>query len=245
MILLYHVCMSNARDFWNKEYKNPRYFNLSSTPSGDIEKFSRWLVREKRNDLISRYTFIIDAGCGNGRNLIYLSRAFGIKGLGFDISEVAIDQARKESLGMPLRFIVEDINNNIKADNESATIVLDLMSSHYLNEEGRKKFKQEVNRVLKPGGLFVFKSFLGDGDIRSKKLIEGNLKGKKLQKSKDKNSYVHPIIGAEEHIWSEKEVNDFFESDFNLIKFEKSYGHLKEGRANKRRYFVAYLEKKY
>ena len=239
------MSQGNARNFWNKEYKDPQYFALSHEPSGDLEKFARWLFRNKRENLLSKYGFVVDAGCGNGRNLIYLAKNFGVKGIGYDLSDVAIAQAKEHGFGLPVTFSVGDINDPIPAQDESADIVLDLMSSHYLDQAGRERFKQEVLRVLKPGGFFLMKSFLASGDIHTKKLLEGKQKGKTIKQGKEKGTYVHPLIGAEEHTWTEQEVEDFWTDNFTLAKFEKSFGHLAHGRANKRRYFVAYLEKKY
>lgn len=234
-----------AKQFWNEEYKDPRHFALSAEPSGDLEKFARWALRNKREDLLSRYSFIVDAGCGNGRNLIYLAKAFGAKGIGYDLSDVAVTQAAAAARGLPVTFVVQDIASPIPADDESADIILDLMSSHYLDEAGRERFKQEVTRVLKPGGYLVMKSFLATGDIHTKKLLAGKQRGKRIEKGSEKGSYIHPLIGAEEHVWTEREIDEFWAGTLSLVKFEKSYGHLKGGRAAKRRYFVAYFEKPY
>jgi SAM-dependent methyltransferase len=76
--------------FWDAEYKNPTHLKLSTNPSEDLEKFTRWVLRQKREDVLSPTASVLDVGCGNGRNLIFLTANFGNKGVGYDISKAAI-----------------------------------------------------------------------------------------------------------------------------------------------------------
>ena len=54
------------KDFWNKEYAEDGgdKFSLSTEPSADLEKFTRWLEREyKGQNVLNKNTFVVDAGC--------------------------------------------------------------------------------------------------------------------------------------------------------------------------------------
>jgi SAM-dependent methyltransferase len=235
------ISMSKAQQFWNEEYKKAEHFALSDNASADLEKFTRWLVRRKRGDLLAPGAHVIDIGCGNGRNSLYLAGQFGMTGVGFDISKEAITQAnnRAKEHNLDVVFSVADIKEPIVLPQDSADIVLDLMVSHYLNAEQRIRFRDDVYHMLKPGGFLLLKSFLRTGDVHSRKL----LKSKKQPKDLEEGSYMHPLIGVAEHTWTEQEVEEFWGEKFEIHKFDKSFGHLKKGRPGKRRYFVTYLQK--
>ena len=83
--------------FWIKNLKNKEHIVLSSNPSEDLVKFTRWLSRQHGGKYLNKIISILDLGCGNGRNLIYLAQQFGCYGVGFDISHEATAQATRLS----------------------------------------------------------------------------------------------------------------------------------------------------
>src|SRR3990167_9147113 len=95
--------------FWDAEYKNPTHLKLSTKQSEDLEKFTRWVGRRKREDVLSPAASVLDVGCGNGRNLIFLSQNFGTKGVGYDISKAAVSQALTASKGLPIKYTARSI----------------------------------------------------------------------------------------------------------------------------------------
>lgn len=229
---------SNSKTFWNKEYKTPGIFNLSTEPAEDLVKFTRWMEREYGKGFFDQNTFVLDLGCGNGRNLIYLARQFGIKGVGYDISEEAIEQAKKASQGLHVKFFARMIEGKIDLDDESVDVVIDMMASHYLKEKDREIYLKEIVRVLKPGGWLLLKSFLKEEDRHTERLLRDNPAG-------EEDSYIHPEHGTYEHVWAEDKMRTFFGEFFDVDKMERSGKHLMNGKAFKRRHFVAYLRKRY
>lgn len=228
----------NSKTFWNKEYKTPGIFNLSTEPAEDLLKFTRWLEREYGKGFLDQNTFVLDLGCGNGRNLVYLARQFGVKGVGYDISDEAIEQAEKASKGLHVQFFARGIEGLFGLEDESVDIVIDMMASHYLKEKDRDIYLKELVRVIKPGGWFLLKSFLKEEDRHTERLLRDNPAG-------EDDSYIHPEHGTYEHVWAEDKMRDFYGQDFDIDKMERSGKHLMNGRAFKRRHFVAYLRKKY
>lgn len=224
------------RDFWNREYQTSEHLKLSSAVSEDLEKFARFLERGWKREYLNPRALALDLGCGNGRNLIYLSQMYGIRGVGYDIANVAIDEAIKVSEGLPIEYEVRSIAEPLPQPDESVTVVLDMMTSHFLKAEERTALKAEILRVLRPGGWLFFKSFLADEDLNVKRLLREN-------PADEKNSYIHPKMGVYEHVWTEEEVHEFFEPDFEIQKFHKSHKHLRRGRPGKRRTLSAYLQK--
>ena len=227
--------MSN-REFWNREYKTSEHLTLSTAPSEDLQKFARFLERGWKREYLNPLARVLDLGCGNGRNLIYLAESYGMRGLGFDISDVAIIEARVHTGDLPIEYEVRSIAEPLQVRDQSQTIVLDMMTSHFLKKEEREALRAEIHRVLRPGGWLFFKSHLAEEDLNVKTLL-------KEHPADEENAYIHPRMGGYEYVWTEDAVYDFFSKDFEIHKFHKSHKHLRRGRAGKRRTFSAYIQK--
>ncbi len=222
--------------FWDAEYKNPSHLKLSTNPSADLEKFTRWLIREKHTDCLSPSASVLDVGCGNGRNLIYLSRTFGTPGVGYDISRSAIAEANLASQGLPLQYTARSIAGPLKLPDTSQDLVLDMMTSHFLTSAEREQLRDEIFRVLKPGGFLFMKTFLKDADLHSKRLLEEH-PGQEL------GTYIHPIMGVPEYVYDEAGLVDFLREQFTIHKIYRSHKHAFRGQARKRRTITIYAEK--
>ena len=222
--------------FWEAEYNNPSHLKLSTNVSEDLEKFTRWISRQKREDALSSQ--VLDVGCGNGRNLIYLANNFGSKGTGFDISKSAIAQAVSASKGLPIIYKARSIAGNLELEDESQSLVLDMMTSHFLNKEERTFLRDEIYRVLQPGGFLFMKTFLKDEDLHTARLIKEN-------PGDEPGSYIHPIMGVAEYVYSEEELTDFLKEKFIIHKIYRSHKHAFRGQARKRRTITIYAEKDY
>lgn len=242
----------NAADFWDKEYRTGggENFTLSDEVSSDLEKFVRWLERQyKGQNPINKNFRFVDAGCGNGRNSLYLAENFWAKGVSYDISEEGIRSAnkklkelkKKEGMGgnIDLTFIVQNLNERIPVEDSSQDLVVDAVATHVLRKEEREFFKSEVLRVLSTGSYYFLKSLLLDDDSHAKQMIK-----EYGQAAGEENSYIHPTMGIFEHVPTERELVDFYKDDFEIEKVERSFAHRVKGRANKRRYIVMYLRKK-
>ncbi len=222
--------------FWDQEYTKAEHLALSTEASDDLEKFCRFLERETKRTVLNPLSSVIDLGCGNGRNLVYLARQFGMRGTGYDSSSAAIKEAQKLSSGLPLSYEVRSIAGEVTLPDESQTLALDMMSSHFLKEEERFVLRDEIHRVLKPGGYLFMKTFLLDGDLHSKRLLEEN-------PADEKHSYIHPVIGVQEHVYSEEELTSFLEEKFIILKTYASHKHVSKGKARKRRTIAVYAQK--
>jgi SAM-dependent methyltransferase len=228
--------MSKHQKFWNEEYKSSKHLQLSDEPAEDLEKFTRWLERNYGRRFLNPLALALDLGCGNGRNLIYLSSNFAMRGVGYDISDVAIKQAEMASRDLPIKYAVRSIEGLLDLKDNSVDIALDMMTSHFLKEKEREALRAEVLRVLKPGGWLFYKSFLADQDLHARRLL-------KEHPADEKDAYIHPTMGVYEHVWTEETLHEFFSPFFSIHKTERSHKHIKEGKANKRRTITTYLEK--
>ncbi len=224
-----------AAHWWDREYRDAKNLALSDEPSEDLLKFTRWLVRETGGSVLNRHATVLDLGAGNGRNLIYLAREFGLKGLGYDISSEALAQAKKKSVGLDLVYEARSIAQPLPLPRASQTVVLDMMTSHFLNHSERERLLAEIVRVLKPGGWLFIKTFLLDEDEHAKRLLREHPAG-------EPGSYIHPRIGVAEHVFSEQELVDWLAPHFTIRKIAKSHRHLVRGRPAKRRNISVYAE---
>ena len=232
------------KDFWNKQYKKPTHLALSDTPAEDFVKFTRWIEERYGKKFFNVTTQALDLGCGNGRNLVYLTQNYDMRGIGYDSSVEAIKQALNAANTiystnekMPLTFAVHDIRRALPVPNASITLVLDMMSSHVLLKTDRERLRSEILRVLKPEGWLFFKSFLLEEDQHAERLL-------KEHPADEEGMYIHPEIGVAEYVWTEAALHEFFEPHFTIHKIEKSHKHLhRDKTAWKRRTVSVYLEK--
>ncbi len=222
--------------FWDNEYKNANHLKLSTDHSEDLEKFTRWVIREKREDVLTPPASVLDVGCGNGRNLIFLARQFGLSGTGYDISTAAVAQAKAASEGLDLTYQARSIAGSLELPDNSQTLVLDMMTSHFLNEAERRFLRDEIFRVLRPGGFVFMKTFLADGDLHTRRLL-------KDAPAKEENTYIHPVIGVPEYVYTEDALTEFLGEKFIIHKVYRSHKHVLKGRARKRRTISIYAEK--
>ncbi|MEI6490438.1 MAG: class I SAM-dependent methyltransferase [bacterium] len=228
-----------SKSFWDKEYKTSEHLILSDEPSSDMVKFTNWAERNSEWFPFPKQGLVLDVGCGNGRNVIYMSETYKMRGVGFDISEVAVNQASRTagSKKLGIDFFVQSAKDTLPVADEKVDVVLDMMTSHFLNQEERGKYLAEVVRVLKPFGWFFFKSFIIDEDQHAQRLLKEN-------PGEEAGTYIHPKIGVAEHVWGEEELRAYLEPHFTIHKFMKSHKHVKDGKAWKRRTVSVYAEKK-
>ncbi len=224
--------------FWDKEYTNPEHLKLSTVESGDLAKFMRFLERQKNEIVLQKGVSALDAGCGNGRNLIYLANEFGMKGIGVDISAAAIAQARRASQKLPITYHVGSAGTALPAADASQALVLDMMTSHFLNKTERVNLRDELHRVLIPGGFLFMKTFLKDEDLHTARLLKDH-PGEEL------GSYIHPVMGVAEYVYTEDELVAFLSEKFIIRKIYRSHRHAVKGGAGKRRTISIYAEKDY
>lgn len=210
-----------SENFWNKEYNKAEHLALSDKPAEDLLKFLRFVERlEGKKDLNSTGT-ILDLGCGNGRNIIHVANTYGMSGVGFDISEKAVAEAKKASGDLNLKYEARSIAGILPFPDNSVSLVLDMMTSHFLKNTERKEMQKEIYRILKPGGWLFLKTFLKTDDRHAERLLKDS-------PGEEKGSYIHPEIGVSEHVFTEKEIKDELEEEFfKIYKLSKSHNPTK------------------
>lgn len=226
----------HGQAFWEREYTNSENLALSTAPSADLQKFLRWLDRQDTAFHPTATDTVLDLGCGNGRNLIYLNDVAGAEGVGYDTAAAALKAARVAAGERPLTFTRRSIAEPLLLEDESVALALDMMSSHFLPEADRRRLRDEVYRVLKPGGWLFFKTFLRDDDLHTKRLLADH-------PGNEEGTYIHPVIGVPEHAYFEDELVEFLKEKFVIHKIYRSHKHKLRGKARKRRTISIYAQK--
>jgi len=223
--------------FWDSEYASGgEHLALSEDESEDFAKFTRWLSRQKNELVLNKHSKALDLGSGNGRNLIFLAREFGVTGIGYDISTAAVAEANRISTDLPITYIARSIAGPIDLPDTSQDLVLDMMTSHFLIASEREVLRDEIYRVLKPGGWLFMKTFLRDDDLHTIRLL-------KEFPADEPGSYIHPVIGVPEHAYEEEELLEFLSDKFIIHKIYRSHKHRAHGKARKRRTVSIYAQK--
>ena len=101
---------------------------------------------------------VLDAGCGPGRNLVYLLRS-GFEVFGVDESSAAIEQTRRLAAALAAHlpqdnFRIEPVERMSFTD-AGFDVVISSAVLHFAGDEAQwQSMVKEMWRVLKPGGIF-------------------------------------------------------------------------------------------
>jgi tellurite methyltransferase len=97
---------------------------------------------------------VFDAGCGHGRNLVYLLRQ-GYEVFGVDADPRAIEAVRNSAASLPAdNFRVEAIETNSFPDALADLVISSAVLHFARDDEHFQAMLRGSWRVLKPGGLF-------------------------------------------------------------------------------------------
>jgi len=155
---------------------------------------------------------VLDAGCGNGRYLLPLSRKYNV--VGIDVSVNALSKARSylDRSGQRAECIVSTITALPFSDGSFDAVVCYGVLQHLLENE-RALAAQELRRILKPAGVLFIEVF-GTDDMR--------FGGQEIEN----NTFVRKG-GIIYHYFTELELSSllggFAQIDLKSIRTEKSF----------------------
>lgn len=142
--------LSESHRAWEEEYRHVSWGG--PRPISAVEK------------VLAPGSFILDAGCGNGRYLLPLSKKYNV--VGTDISVIALSRARNylEKSGQDAGCVAASITHLPFSDGSFDAIVCYGVLQHLFENE-RLLAVEEFRRVLRPHGLIFFEVF-GTDDMR-------------------------------------------------------------------------------
>lgn len=233
----------NNHHAWEQEYKKPQFLTMGTEPLADVKEFLRWLKKQARKNAehfsgqLSDY-YVLDLGCGNGKNLKYIIDNYAQSGIGYDISKTAIAEAEKLKDESSLYYEVRSIGETFPLKNKTMDMVLDVTSSNALTESEREIFLQEIIRVTKPGGYVFVRALCLDGDTNAKNLI-------KQFPGKEKDTYILGDTDIVERVFSKQDFLETYGILGEVCFLEKTSGYQKWGNQSyKRNYWIMYVKMK-
>ena len=123
--------------------------------------------------LIDKYyaknSSVLDIGCGSGRTTFPLAKK-GFKVVGVDLVPEMIKTAKElaKSFDMAIDFQVGDATNLHFNENSFENALFSFCGWNQIpGRENRLKALKEINRVLKPGGYFIFASKISSLNFKS------------------------------------------------------------------------------
>jgi SAM-dependent methyltransferase len=146
----------SGKDFpdWETLYKSQKV----ETMPWYNENFDSDLEKELDDRKIINDGKFLDLGTGPATQAIWLAKR-GFKVIGSNISEAAINRARKIYANeKSVNFIVDDILNSKFNDNEFSYI-FDRGCFHVLSPADRQKYISKIKRILKHDGMLFLKCF--------------------------------------------------------------------------------------
>jgi SAM-dependent methyltransferase len=143
-------------EFQGAHFMNLGYCDLDSSPSGDdFDAYSRALYEHVIGDVSLQGKDVLEIGCGRGAGTAHVAKRYTPRSIvGCDFAPEAVRRCSRAYADTPgLRFELGDATN-LPFPDRSFDIVLNVESSHCY--PSRARFLEEVKRVLRPGGHFLY-----------------------------------------------------------------------------------------
>lgn len=133
-------------------WKNFKYYSIEQR---SLEYLRNWLGRQCSGKTV------LDFGCGNGEESIFVAKHGAYRVVGIDISEVSIEnckhRAAKAGVEKIVEFRVSD-GEALDLDDNSVDIAMEYGVLHHVDLEAAMR---ELARVLRPGGTMICTEALG------------------------------------------------------------------------------------
>lgn len=153
----------------------------------DLNRYSIQLYHQLAKSVEIKDKDILEIGCGRGGGLSYVTHVFEpATAMGVDLDPRAMDFCNRHYKQAGLTFQQGDAQN-LQLESNSYDVVLNVESSHRYQDMAA--FLNEVIRILRPGGYFLFTDFRYDYDHEAmKKSLQ--MSGLKILSEKNINNEV-------------------------------------------------------
>ena len=201
----------SQKQYWNNVADNKEF-----TTQLDIDLLSKYLDNE---------SLIVDYGCGYGRTLneLYL---MGYKNtIGFDFSTKMIERGKREFPFLDLRV---SMDNMIDFNSNSVdSVILFAVLTCIIDDETQINLIEEIQRVLKPGGIIYINDFLVNENERNMKRYNNFLS--KYNKYGVFELEEGALLRHHKEEWINKLTSMFTKEEYKKIVFRTMNGHISNG----------------
>jgi|GEM_PF-1747360 len=198
-----------AVESWNREYSSLQVIP-SSLRTSAAKVFT--LFRDQAN--FDSPGFALDAGCGNGRNSIYLAdMGWNVTAIDASTAAVRLAVAAAEQRGLieSLHIREEVLEGQWSFEEQVFDLVLDsYVLCHYSDNGFIANHRNEMARVVKPSG-FVFSAFFSLDDEYYQKV--GEIFDPTCNLVRDPNNRIN------KRLYSASELKALFSERFNIKAF--------------------------
>jgi SAM-dependent methyltransferase len=135
-------------EFWD------RYFEIRRESGDDLDWKGVWTQPFLLPLQESGVRTVLEVGCGTGNDAARLAHA-GYSVVGIDLSGEAVEQARAK-YGSVVTFLVADMAQRLPFVDGAFDAVMSNVAMHMFPDTVTRKVFLEVQRVVRPAGLFLF-----------------------------------------------------------------------------------------
>lgn len=202
--------ISENKKFWNRTYHAPNV-------EGFIFRLKPLILDEFINFKNKKKFEVLDYGCGEGTNVIYLSKKYGFNSFGVDISESSIKECKKKIKQNKNNFRLINVKPNIK-DNffkRKFDLIISIQTLYYYSNSDLNLRLESFRNMLKPNG-YVYFSMISPKSVCYKFFSD---------KKKDKNGLS--LISEEKNTSFKKRQKEKMKTLKHYVNFTKSEKDLK------------------
>lgn len=136
--------------FWEKAFKKDKSFLFGSQPNKTIVEFEH---------LFRKDGAVLDVGCGDGKNVLYLAEQ-GFKNIdAFDISEAAIDKLKRLSAEKEVNINAAVKNLQEFEFTQQYDLVMSFGVYHFVEKDVWKNFVLKAKENTSAGGIHIVQLF--------------------------------------------------------------------------------------
>ncbi len=145
----YCVC-EDLVPFWEETYQNMDTITFSETPNATVKEIEH---------LFDKQWNVLEVGCGEGQNVIYLAKQGYARVDAFDISENGINKLKKrcELQGVSINSYVDDLTKCQLRKNYD--LVMSFGTLHFVKREDWKRFLVHAKEHTNVGGIHIMQIF--------------------------------------------------------------------------------------
>ncbi len=188
-----------AIDYWEQRHReyNKKYWITKPT-----------IFAEQIINLLPKKGKLIDLGAGQSQDSCFFAdNGFQVTSTDFAVN--ALDFSKRNLKDKNIDFQIVDLSKKLPFNNSSFDIVYSHLALHYFDNTTTKKLFDEINRILKTGGIFAaLVNTINDPEVLQSKSIETEF-------------FLSPV-GIKKRFFSLSSFRQLIENKYQIIIFDEN-----------------------